>query len=666
MASLAGTTLGAYEVKDQIGRGGMAAVYRAYHSATGRDVAIKVMLPDLGIDENFRKRFDCEARTLAGLQHVHILPVFDYGDQNDILYLVMPLLPGKNLSDRLRAGRLEMTEVARLFRQMASALDYAHQRGFLHRDIKPGNVLLDDSGNVLLADFGLTRMIDHNEMSRLTSDSTVVGTPAYMSPEQGQGMELDSRSDLYSLGVVLYEMLTGDVPFRAETPVAVIFKHVSEPIPTTKLHRDDVPDAVENVLKKAMAKFPNQRFTSALAMSEALDAALGLPTTTASVSAVPTAPDFHEDHPTTIASVTKPSPTPDYPTMPLPTVRSSRQTQRSTQASVAIISVIIVLVVALAVFVRPAAAPNNAYVAPIIPTENTGLPLLLEIDAEAGITSLAFSPDGTRIVAGRDNNTAAVYEASDGDTVFILESHSGDVLSVAYSADGSTLFTGGADNMYFQWDTAEGSQQITGMEGGPVRAFATNETFYAYATNQYLAVGKIEAIGGYYYEPIPTETNIFSLAFAADDALLAVGDADGNVLLFNPDDRDFVTTFKAGAARIMGVAFNADSTQVFAGDNARILHVWNVADGAALHEITTDAPINGIAITPDGSLLASAHEDNAVRLWAADTMTLKLTLTDFAAPMKTVQFNPAGTHLVTAGDDGRIRIWDIGDLLPNG
>jgi serine/threonine protein kinase len=667
MASLAGTTLGAYEVKDLIGRGGMAAVYRAHHSATGRDVAIKVMLPDLGIDDNFRKRFDREARTLAGIQHVHILPVFDYGDQDSILYLVMPLLPGKNLGDKLRAGRMDMTEVARLFRQMASALDYAHQRGFLHRDIKPGNVLLDDSGNALLADFGLTRMIDNNEMSRLTSDSTVVGTPAYMSPEQGQGMELDARSDLYSLGVVLYEMLTGDVPFRAETPVAVIFKHVSDPIPTVKLHRDDLPDAVENVLKKALAKFPNQRFTSALAMAEALDSALGLPTTTASVSAVPTTPIFHEDPPTTIGSVTKPSPTSDYPTVALPTVQSPRRMQRSTQASLAILGVVMVLMVTLVFVVRPIAAPeNNGYVAPIIPTETTGLPLVLDIDAEAGVTSLAFSPDGTRIVAGRDDNTAAVYEVSDGDVVYVLESHSGDVLSVAYTADGGSVFTGGADNMYFQWETEAGSQQITGMEGGPVRAFATGQTFYAYATNQYLSVNTLPNPGGYFYEPIPTETNIFSLAFAPTDGLLAVGDADGNVLLFNPIDRDFVSTFKAGAARISGVTFNADASQVFAGDNARIVHVWNVADGEIRHEVTTAAPINGIAITPDSSLLATAHEDNAVRLWEADSMALKLTLTDFAAPMNAVRFNPNGNYLVTAGDDGRIRIWDIADLLPNG
>lgn len=668
MASLAGTQLGAYEVKDLIGRGGMAAVYRAYHPATGRDVAIKVMLPDLGIDDNFRKRFDREARTLAGLQHVHILPVFDYGAQDDVLYLVMPLLPGRNLSDKLRAGRLEMTEVARLFRQMASALDYAHQRGFLHRDIKPGNVLLDDSGNVLLADFGLTRMIDNSEMSRLTTDSTVVGTPAYMSPEQGQGMELDSRSDLYSLGVVLYEMLTGDVPFRAETPVAVIFKHVSDPIPAVKLHRDDLPDAVENVLKKALAKFPNQRFTSAMAMADALDTALGLSTvTTVPVASEPsTVPAFHEDPPTTIGNVTKPAaPLPDNATTALPTIQSRRQIQRSTQAGIAVIGVIIVLLVALVFLVRPTSAPGDI-AAPIVPTADTGLPLVRQIDAEAGITSLNFSPDGTRIVAGRDDNTAGVWTIADGDPVYVLESHSGDVLAVAYSADNSTLFTGGADNMYFQWETEEGTQQITGIEGGPVRAIVTGNKYYSYATNQYLAVGIETAAGGYFYQPIPTKANIFSLAFAPDDVLLAVGDADGNVLLFDPAERDYVNTLKAGAARITGVAFNADATIVFAGDNARILHGWDVASGEKLHEITTDAPINNIAISADGSLLATAHEDNTVRLWAVDTMTLRETLTDFTAPVQAVRFSPDGTQLAAAGGDGQIHIWDVTDLLPNG
>ncbi len=278
MADLSGMTLGPYRIIERIGRGGMATVYKAYHAAMDRDVAIKVLPEEFSEDPSFLARFEREARTVARLQHTNILPVFNYGQERGIPYLVMPYISTGTLKDYLAETQLSLEEVARILSQIADALDYAHQRGILHRDIKPGNVLLDESRNALLSDFGLTRMAEAT--SSLTGTG-VIGTPAYMSPEQGQGRALDSRSDMYALGVMLYEMVVGEVPFSADTPVAVIFKHVSDPLPMPRAKRRDLPEAAERVILKALAKDPEDRFETCGEMAKVFsDAVAGQPVST--------------------------------------------------------------------------------------------------------------------------------------------------------------------------------------------------------------------------------------------------------------------------------------------------------------------------------------------------------------------------------------------------
>ena len=235
MADLTGMTLGPYRIIEQIGRGGMASVYKAYHATMDRNVAIKVLPEEFANDPGFRERFEREAKVVARLQHTNILPVFDYGQERNISYLVMPYIPTGTLKSYMKEkGALPFDEAARIISQLSEALDYAHKQGILHRDIKPDNVLFDESNNTLLTDFGLTRMVEGG--GSLTGTG-VIGTPAYMSPEQGQGLPLDHRSDIYSLGIILYKMVTGEVPFSADTPVAVIFKHVSEALPMPRTNR---------------------------------------------------------------------------------------------------------------------------------------------------------------------------------------------------------------------------------------------------------------------------------------------------------------------------------------------------------------------------------------------------------------------------------------------
>ena len=262
-----GTKLGSYEVIEEISKGGMAIVYKAFHDATKRHVAIKVIQIDVSDDKDYLARFEREARLVASLQHIHILPVFDYGQHEGTAYLVMPFIESGTLKRKMRAQSLNMNEIVRIFSQIADALNYAHGKGILHRDIKPDNVLLDERGNALLSDFGIGRFME--SVSSLTGDS-VLGTPSYMSPEQGQGILSTIQSDIYSLGVLLFEMVTGDLPYLGATSVAVIMQHISAAVPSAINKNSNVPKAVDAVIQQAMAKKPNDRFDSASTMSQAL------------------------------------------------------------------------------------------------------------------------------------------------------------------------------------------------------------------------------------------------------------------------------------------------------------------------------------------------------------------------------------------------------------
>jgi len=246
----------------------MAMVYKAYHPSMDRYVALKVLPPHLSQDPEFVKRFQREARAIAKLEHAHILPVHDYGEYEGVTYIAMRYVEAGTLKDRITAKRLSLDETNRIISQIGGALDYAHRMGVVHRDVKPGNVLIDEQGDTYLTDFGLARMMEPTE--KLTGSGVGLGTPAYMSPEQGQGDKVDHRSDIYSLGVILYEMVTGHVPYEAETPMAVVLKHINDELPLPRTLNPGVPPSIERVILKALSKDPADRYQTAGEMVQAL------------------------------------------------------------------------------------------------------------------------------------------------------------------------------------------------------------------------------------------------------------------------------------------------------------------------------------------------------------------------------------------------------------
>ncbi|MBK7317916.1 bifunctional serine/threonine-protein kinase/formylglycine-generating enzyme family protein [Candidatus Villigracilis affinis] len=274
MQNIIGQSLGRYQILEQLGEGGMATVYKAYDTRLDRYVAIKVIRNDLfgpTLLERMLKRFEREAKALAKLSHPNIVKVLDYGEHNGAPYLVLEYLPGGTLKGQVMGKPIPWQEAVRLLLPIAGALDYAHEQKIIHRDVKPANILLTEKGQPMLSDFGIAKILEMKEEFTLTGSGTGIGTPEYMAPEQGMGREVDARTDIYSLGIVLYELVTGRKPYTADTPMAVVLKHMTDPLPRPRQYIADLPDIVERVLLKALAKDPQDRYSKISEFADALE-----------------------------------------------------------------------------------------------------------------------------------------------------------------------------------------------------------------------------------------------------------------------------------------------------------------------------------------------------------------------------------------------------------
>ncbi|MBE0671102.1 MAG: serine/threonine protein kinase [Anaerolineales bacterium] len=260
--------IGRYIIKSELGRGGMATVYRAHDPSVDREVAIKVLPREMLHDPQFRSRFEREIKMVAALEHPSIVPIYDVGDEDGQPYFVMRYMTGGSLSDGIEKGKFSVQDTARIIEKIAKGLAYSHRKGIIHRDLKPDNILFDDNGDPFISDFGVAKL---TESGGGLTGSGVIGTPAYMSPEQAQGNEIDSRSDVYGLGVIIYQMLSGQRPYSADTPMGVVVKHITEPVPEILNLIPNLPHEVDALIKTAMAKDRNQRYATTIDLAKALN-----------------------------------------------------------------------------------------------------------------------------------------------------------------------------------------------------------------------------------------------------------------------------------------------------------------------------------------------------------------------------------------------------------
>jgi serine/threonine protein kinase len=273
--SLEGQSLGKYRILEPLGRGGMAQVFKAYHPQLDRYVAVKVLRSDLVEEAEFLARFRREARAVAALRHPNIVQIFDFDVQDDLYYMVMELLEGDTLKAylntlRVQGGRMPLGESVRIFNDVLAGLAYAHSEGIIHRDLKPANIMLSRRGQAVLTDFGIAQIIGGTQY---TISGALMGTLSYMAPEQGLDGHCDARSDIYSLGIAYYEALTGKVPFDADTPLAILMKHINDPLPLPRKLDPSIPESFERIALKALAKRPDDRFQSAAEMGDMLSTA---------------------------------------------------------------------------------------------------------------------------------------------------------------------------------------------------------------------------------------------------------------------------------------------------------------------------------------------------------------------------------------------------------
>jgi serine/threonine protein kinase len=271
MSNLSGVIGNRYYILDCIGHGGMTTVYKALDVKQEQEVAVKVLAPYLVADPIFKERFQREIRILKSFSHPNIVPIIDFGEHDGAPYLVMPFFPEGTLSDRIQSGPISSNEIGIIISNISHALEFEHNRGIVHRDIKPSNILLDEKGRAYLSDFDLVYVQD---ASQDLTGSAVIGTPAYMSPEQCSSGPIDARSDQYSLAVVLYQLVTGHLPFYADTPIAIALQQINDPLPPPREFNPDIPEPIEHVLLKALSKDPEKRYSSIVAFNHAFQKAL--------------------------------------------------------------------------------------------------------------------------------------------------------------------------------------------------------------------------------------------------------------------------------------------------------------------------------------------------------------------------------------------------------
>jgi serine/threonine protein kinase len=671
MKDLIGVTIDRYKIINQLGVGGMAVVYRAIDTLLDRNVAVKILLPEVSSKEKLLKRFNREAKTLANLSHSNIVKVMDYGEHEGLPYLVLEFISGGTLSDRLEKP-LPYAEAAAILAPIARALAYAHQQKVVHRDIKPANILLNDSGQAMLSDFGILKMIDVEESHGLTGTGKIAGTPAYMSPEQIRGKEIDGRSDIYSLGIVFFEMVTGRKPYTANTPIELSMQHLHDPIPKAKQYVRDIPPVVEQIFVKAMAKKPEERYQSMTVFATALEKLAGITTTRPKSGWDIPAVESNGPSPYSISKLNK--------------------------IALVIASMVILLGIG-AVFFRQQffGTTESATPVPIAIDLPTALPPTVppKVDTPTA-TPVALTPDNSNPTT----SSAAVIRA--GNVSELIQTNRIEKISVIkteWMQNGEWIINVGSDGVSFiDPDEAVVKEKIDIPGEIPISMAISpsNDRLYVLVGGN-IRVYNIQTLKLVHSYPVTGGAS--SLAVSADGSLVALGISDSKVQLLNAEDGRVIRNIRSNYGG-WAVAFSPDSSIVAGGTSQGVLiweassgswlplsggqnssvkslafsndgrtlaggskgtiFLWNVANGEMLVQADGNfGNVNSLDFSPDDSILVTGSDDGLVRLWNTNTGTLLRSLTAHTSSVFSVTFSPDGQQIVSGANEGTILMWRI-------
>lgn len=618
--------IGRYEIKGELGRGGMATVYRAHDPHFKRDVALKLLPVQLGLDPMFRQRFKREAETVAALEHPAIVPVYDFGEENGQLFLVMRLMTGGSLADKLANGRMPMADVVRVTERIASALDRAHLLGIIHRDLKPGNILFDNYGDAYLADFGIARLA---ESSATLTGSGVIGTPAYMSPEQIEGKSVDGRTDIYALGIIIFEMLTGKKPYEADTPAMILVKQMTEPVPHILDFDPDLPPNCELTISRAMAKNAEQRFRSAsevTATLKGLSPAEPLMTEAAYEAATHPTPTIE---PTAVA---EPPPPPTPESVAEPDETSGRPRWHFILVGVVGFLCLLCVMAALASQNRR----NNTAVTNNVPSasdaeqnqpEPSGRPSDFQPVQQMGrgtVDTIRLSPDQeTLAVAG--SLGVWLYDKDTAEPFNLLQGHTDHVRDVAWSPDGEFLASASWDSTIQLWDidagesvaVLDGPDQYLTVDWSPDGDWLAAGTWLDFVEIWDIDTQQI------IHEISGLEDSTTQVAWSPDGDWLAAGSSNGRVLIWAREQEEIVQTWEAHAGELGCLTWSpTDSALLTCGLEDSVVRIWRERDGELIPPLEIPAHEYGVYTavwSVDGGRITTSGGDGMQRTWDAAT-----------------------------------------------
>ena len=620
-------TFGDFEIVRMIGRGGMGVVLHAFDPDLQRDVALKVLDPDLSSNKTARQRFCREARAAASVTHENIVTVHQVNEdeRSGLPYLVMQLISGESLEQRLRrVGKMGVADAARLGAQTAAGLAAAHAQGLIHRDVKPGNILIEAGDKVKLTDFGLARAA---EDMKLTRTGYVSGTPLYMAPEQARGDEVDARADLFSLGVVLYEAVAGKPPFDGKTPLAVLREVADTPHRPLRKLTPDVPEWFEDVVDGLLAKTPDDRLNSAAEVAAVLAA-----------------------HTTALNGVCESTPSAPCPVVPgsgLSKVAKRKYRRRM----LAILAMPFLLglgvggVVSWGLLAGPRAATTVTVAGEAPPPVTVqGPPLVIAGDppvenshkyelegARGSVWSVAACGDGKTLAVGTEDGSVRLYDLTElgasRRAKVTVEKHKGPVWAIDFHPKNHTQFvTASGDGTVKLWDTT------------------TQET----------------------KDIFTGQTGVRAVAYSPDGDYLAVGESNGMVTVFSllTETMKPVREFNHGAS-LTAIAFSptgkgAHHTLATAGSD-RVVRVWETDGRSADPQLPLEGhrgPVYAVAFSRDGKRIATGGWDNTIRLWNADSGKEERKLEGNEYGVWSLAFTPCCEFLASAGQDGTVRIWN--------